>query len=207
MPDDYGSTTATWDNPKEHVFTRHGKQANAFDAADWLGRLAAALEDVAAQARPAFPFAPETPHYGPLDDYRPSIHRQYRDLAARAKHDPAAAKTFAESPLWLKSDPTEARAILREHPLLRPGLVGSGKREGIGFILPTHDWFHVELKSLIAHLAKRAMQDSGEQAGATAAPLSDGRRRCQSSGLRDHAHTRLKTRPTLRSGLRRLAPL
>ena len=48
--------------------------------------------------------------------------------------------------------------------MLRPGLIGSGKREGVGFILSTHDWFHVELKSLVSHLAKRAMQDSGEQA-------------------------------------------
>lgn len=135
-----------------------------FDAATWLGRLAAALEDVAAQARPSFPFASETPHYGPLDEYWSSIRRQYRDLAARAKHDPAAAQIFAESPLWLKSDPTEARAILREHPLLRPGLIGSGKREGVCFTLSTCDWFHVDLKSLVSHLAKRAMQDSGEQA-------------------------------------------
>ena len=166
MPGNYGITTATRGNSKGHVFTRHGKQADgtAFDAADWIGRLAAALEDVAAQARPAFPFSPETPHYGPLDEYWPGIHRQYRDLAARAKHDPAAAKIFAESHLWLKSDPVEARAILREHPLLRPGLIGLSKREGIGFILPTHDWFHVDLKSLVSHLAKRAIKDSGEKA-------------------------------------------
>ena len=166
MPDDYGSTSATWGNSKGHVFTRQGTQANgtAFNATDWIGRLAAALEDVAAQARPSFPFAPENPHYGPLDEYWPSIHRQYRDLALRAKHDPAAAKLFAESHLWLKSDPVEARAILREHPLLRPGLIGSGKREGVGFMLSTHDWFYVELKSLVSHLAKRAMKDSAEQA-------------------------------------------
>ena len=145
MPDDYGITTATWDNSKGHVFIRHGKQANdtAFDAANWLGRLAAALEDVAAQARPSFPLSSETPHYGPIDEYWSSIRRQYRDLAARAKYDPTAAKIFEESHLWLKSDPAEARAILREHPLLRPGLIGLGKREGVvGFIdLSTHDWF------------------------------------------------------------------
>ena len=160
MPDNYGITTATRGNST----TRHRKQANAFDAADWIGRLAAALEDIAAQARPAFPFSPETPHYGPLDEYWPNIHQQYRALAARAKHDLEAAKTFAESHLWLKSDPIEARAILREHPLLRPGLIGLSKGEGVGFILPTHDWFHVELKSLVSHLAKRALKDSGEQA-------------------------------------------
>ena len=164
MPDDYGTTAATQGNSKGHVFTRHQANGTAFNAADWIGRLAAALEDVAAQARPAFPFAPETPHYGPLDEYWPSINRQYRALAARAKHDPDAAQLFAESPLWLKSDPMEARAILREHPLLRPGLIGSGKREGIGFILANRDWFHVELKSLVSHLAKRTMKDSGEQA-------------------------------------------
>lgn len=166
MPDDYGITTATQSNSTGRVPTRHGKQANstAFNAADWIGRLAVALEDVAAQARPAFPFSPETPHYGPLDEYWPDTHRQYRGLAARAKHDPAAAKLFAESHLWLKSDPVETRAILREHPSLRPGLIGLSKREGVGFILPTRDWFHIDLKSLVSHLAKRAMKDSGEQA-------------------------------------------
>ncbi len=163
MPDDYRITTSR-SNFNGHVFT--DKQANgiAFNAAAWIGRLAAALEDVVAQARPAFPFSPETPHCGPLDEYWPNINQQYRDLAARAKHDPAAAQLFAESPLWLKSDPIEARAILREHPLLRPGLIGSGKREGVGFTLAKRDWFHVELKSLVSHLAKRAMEDSGEQA-------------------------------------------
>ncbi len=166
MPDDYRITTTTSDNHKGHIFTRPDKQANgtAFNAADWIDRLAAALKDIAAQARPAFPFSPETPHYGPLDEYWPSINQQYRELAARAKHDPTAAKLFAESHLWLKSDPIEARAILREHPLLRPGLIGSGKREGVGFMLSTCDWFHVELKSLVSHLAKRTMRDSGEQA-------------------------------------------
>ena len=31
-------------------------------------------------------------------------------------------------------------------------------------MLSTHDWFYVELKSLVSHLAKRAMKDSAEQA-------------------------------------------
>ncbi len=156
MPDDYSIAT-TPSSFNGHVCD---KQTNAFNAADWIGRLAAALEDVAAQARPAL----EIPHYGPLDEYWPSIHRQYRALAARANRDPAAAQRFAESPLWLKSDPVAARAILREHPLLRPGLIGWGQREGIGFMLAERDWFHVELKSLISHLAKRSLKDSGGQA-------------------------------------------
>ncbi len=159
MPDDYSITTA-----RSNFNGYADEQTNAFNAADWIGRLATALEDVAAQARPAFPFSLETPHYGPLDEYWPSIHQQYRALATRANHDPAAAQTFAESSLWLKSDPVAARAILQEHPLLRPGLIGSGKRTGIGFMLAKHDWFYVELKSLISHLAKRAMKDSGGQA-------------------------------------------
>ena len=163
MPDDYRIATIQ-SNFNGHVSTDKQASGTAFNAAAWISRLAAALENVAAQARPSFPFAPETPHYGPLDEYWPNINQQYQALAARAKHDPAAAKLFAESPLWLKSYPVEARAILREHPLLRPGLIGSGKLEGIGFILFTRDWFHVDLKSLVAHLAKRAMQDSGEQA-------------------------------------------
>ena len=47
--------------------------------------------------------------------------------------------------------------------MLRPGLIGFGKREGVCFTLSTHDWFYIDLKSLVAHLAKRAMKDSGEQ--------------------------------------------
>ena len=190
-----------------HVFTRPDKQTNgtAFNAADWIDRLAAALEDVAAQARPAFPFSPETPHYGPLDEYWPSINQQYRDLAARAKHDPTAAQLFAESPLWLKSDPVEARAILREHPLLRPGLIGSGKREGVGFMLAKRDWFHVELKSLVSHLAKRTMKDSGEQAAQLLHRYLTAGAEANLPGIRDHALARLKTRPTLRSRPRRLS--
>ncbi len=152
MPDDYKTTM------------RNNFNGHVFNASDWIGRLAAALEDVAAQARPAFPFSPEAPHCGSLDEYWPNINQQYRALAARAKHDPAAAQLFAESPLWLKSDPVAARAILREHPLLQPGLIGSGKRTGIGFMLAKRDWFHVELKSLVAHLAKRTIKESGEQA-------------------------------------------
>ena len=163
MPDDSRIATSQ-SNFNGHVFTDKHANGTAFNAVDWIDRLATALEDVVAQARPAFPFSPEIPHYGPLDEYWSSINQQYRELAARAKHDPAAAQLFAESPLWLKSDPVEARAILREHPLLRPGLIGLSKREGVGFILPTCDWFHVDLKSLVSHLAKRAMEDSGEQA-------------------------------------------
>jgi len=130
MPDD-SSSTPPRRNFNGRVFTQPDKQAHAFNAADWIDRLAAALEDVAAQARPSFPFSPETPHYGPLEEYWPSIRRQYRELAARAKHDSAAAQVFAASHLWLQADPIAARAILREHPLLRPGLIGSGKREGV----------------------------------------------------------------------------
>ena len=105
-----------------------------FDEADWTKRLAVALEDVASTASPSYsPLRPELPHYGPIDEYESIFNRGYRSLAARAKHDPIALSQFKESSLQIKTDPAEARAILREHPLMKSGLVGSGKNEAVQF--------------------------------------------------------------------------
>ena len=62
--------------------------------------------------------------------------RQYRDLARAARHEETAAKLFAESSLRLKADPQDARSVLREHPLLGPGLTDCGGVEAVGFLMP-----------------------------------------------------------------------
>ena len=53
--------------------------------------------------------------------------------------------------------------MLREHPLLGPGLTDCGGVEAVGFLMPVK-WFPVMLDQLIANLAKVAVRDGGESA-------------------------------------------
>ena len=108
--------------------------APRFDAATWIARLAVALEAVATSAWPSYsPLPPEMMRSGPTDERWATLHRGYRALAERANHDQTAASQFDDSILWLKTNPAEAWAILREHPLMKPGIEGSGTNEGIRF--------------------------------------------------------------------------
>ena len=89
----------------------------------------------------------------------------YRTLAARAKHDAKAATQFNKSNLWLDSDPVEAMAILRQHPLVKPALVGTGKNEGIEFGI-LNGGFRSSLSFVVSCLAKLSVKEgSGEAAG------------------------------------------
>ena len=135
-----------------------------FDEGAWIERLAVALEAVAANARPSYsPLPPETMRFGPIDEHWSALHRGYHSLAARAKRDPIAASQFDKSRLWLDTDPAEARATIREHPLLKPGLVGSGKDERVGFRVLNRG-FRSNLKWLATSLAKLSVKEGGEEA-------------------------------------------
>ena len=135
-----------------------------FSEATWIERLAAALEQVAAEARPSYsPLPPETLGVGPIDEHWSALHRGYRALAARAKHDPTAAIQFKESHLWVEEDPDEAMAILREHPLMNPGLKGSGKKEAVRFRI-FNGGFHSDLKTFVSRLAKLSVKEGGREA-------------------------------------------
>ena len=58
----------------------------SFDETDWIARLACALEDVVANARPSYsPLPPEMMRSGLGAEYWNTLHRGYRTLAARAK--------------------------------------------------------------------------------------------------------------------------
>ena len=135
-----------------------------FDEQAWIARLAAALEQVAAEAEPSYsPLPPGMPRRGPIDEYWTALHRGYRALAARAKHDPTAAVQFRESHVWVRAEPVEAMAILRDHPLMAPGLEGSGKNEGVRFSIVGR-MFRADLRGLVSALARLSIKEGGAEA-------------------------------------------
>ena len=135
-----------------------------FNEATWIEGLAAALEQVAVGARPSYsPLPPAIPGRRPIGERCEAFHSGYRALAARAKHDPTAAVQFRESSLSVTAEPVEAMAILREHPLVKSRLKGSGTNEGFGF------WFlnrtvGLHLKPLVLSLAKLSVKEGGQEA-------------------------------------------
>ena len=135
-----------------------------FNEAAWVARLAVSLEAVAADATPSYsPLALGARQARSSDDDWSALRRGYRALAARAKHDPAATRQFTESRLWVEADPAEARDILREHPLMKPALVGSGKDKAVGFRIINSD-HRSELTWLVSCLAKLSVKEGGEEA-------------------------------------------
>ena len=135
-----------------------------FNEAAWVARFGAVLEAVAADAKPSYsPPLPEARQAGSNEDYWAAVRRGYRALAAQAKHDPDAASQFNQSRLRIDTDPTEARDIFREHPLMRPGLVGSGKDEAVvGWML--NRGHGGKLKWFVSCLAKLSVKEGGEEA-------------------------------------------
>ena len=135
-----------------------------FNETAWIERLAAALEHVAAAARPSYyPPPTELGGYRSSDERQSALNRAYLDLAARAQYDPTASIQFKESYLQVNADPVEAMAILREHPLIAPALVGSGGEEAVGFRI-LGKTLRATLHGLVARLAKLSIKDGGKEA-------------------------------------------
>ena len=135
-----------------------------FNEAAWIERLAAALEQVAAEGRPSYyPPTTELGGYGSPEERQSALRRAYRALAARAKHDPTASIQFKASRLRVETDPVDAIDILREHPLIEPGMRGSGKSEEVVFRI-LNGGFSSTSKGLVASLAKLSVKEGGEEA-------------------------------------------
>ena len=135
-----------------------------FDEADWIRRLGAALEDVAANATPRYsPMPPMPTGIRPIGEYDSALRLGYRHLAARAKHERTAWKQFNDSHLWVRTDPAEARGILREHALMKPWLVGSGKDDAVEIRI-LNQTRRAELTWLVNCLAKLSVKEGGEGA-------------------------------------------
>ena len=133
----------------------------AFNEAEWIEDLAVALEQVAAEAQPSYyPLPVETSGYRSSAERRSVLRRGYGALAARAKHDPTASIQFRESYLQIRSEPVEAIAILRKHPLMKPGLEGSARDESIGFRVLGRS-FSSNLRGFVERLAKLSVKEGG----------------------------------------------
>ena len=139
-------------------------RSNNFDEVAWIKHLGVALEDVAAKARPQYsPRPPELTGIFPIELAESILHQGYRSLAARAKHHATALRQFNESHLWVRTDPAEARAILREHALVEPWLVASGGDEAVDVRILNRG-YGVDLTWLVKRLAKLSVKEGGEGA-------------------------------------------
>lgn len=135
-----------------------------FSEKAWIKRFAAALDQVAIEAEPSYtPPPPVKPGIRPIGEHRSALNRGYRDLAARARYDPAASKQFEESHLRVRAYPAEAIIILKDHPLMQPGLEGAGENEGVRIRI-VNRMHRPDLKWVIGCLAKLSVKEGGEEA-------------------------------------------
>ena len=126
-----------------------------FDHARWIGRLATALETLAPTVTPWIPAPPDNTCLISFDEYCA--------LADHAKHHLGSRDIFEKSHLSLDKDPKEAIAILREHPLIQPGLTDSAQDDALGMVLFT-SWLRLSLKSLVLDLTKHAIKTDSSSA-------------------------------------------
>ena len=137
---------------------------SVFNPEAWIKRLASALEEVAAEAQHSYyPLPAETSGYRSSDERLSALRRGYGALAARAKHDPIASIQFKESYLRISSEPVDAVAILRKHPLMKPGLEGSARNESVGFRVLGKS-FSSNLSGLVKRIAKLSVKEGDEEA-------------------------------------------
>ena len=144
---------------------RHGNRAVAltsFNEGAWIRRFGAVLEEVAAKAMPQYSSDPRG-LFGvlPIDVSRRIGREGYRSLAARAKHDATASSEFDKSRLRVRTDPVEAEAILREHPLAESWLIPSG---GDKMVQVLHRGYGLDASRLVEPLAKLSVKEGGGEA-------------------------------------------
>lgn len=102
--------------------------ATAFDANEWIARLAASLEVIAPTAR-----------YGVLlvngrTDYR--TYYEFRSLQARTGHIGGSCEERSPVVVRISQEPVEQCAILREHPVLRQVLDNTARDDSMYLVKP-----------------------------------------------------------------------
>ena len=138
-----------------------------FDEAAWIERLAAALEQVAAEGRPSYyPPPTELGGYGSPEERQSALRRAYRALAARAKHDPTASIQFkASRPAGRLTDPVDAIDNPEGASVDRAGYCeGSGKRRR-GCIQDSQRGFSLNLEGPCSIVSQNfRSKEGGEEA-------------------------------------------
>ncbi len=137
-----------------------------FEPNCWIDRLATSLSALAPRVRPRVPYD-EVDVFGRVQEYTGVVsYEEYRTLASRTQHDPGAEVAFEESHIWFDDDPTDVKAILREHPLIRQVLDHSGQGQAIDFLSP-YGGLSVDLKTLALSLTKLAIKTDERNAAQT----------------------------------------
>ena len=154
-----------------------------FDPSAWIQRLADELEAVATRVKisGSIQHLLGTPPYESNEGDRQWHLSKFRAFAARAKTDPEASRAFDEAWLSLDFDPVQARGMVREHPLLGCGVVGSGSNEKVGLVFLTLVR-ETRLKELVENLTKLTVRDGGLRAATLLHEFLDAGARCELQG-------------------------
>ena len=123
-----------------------------FDANEWIRRLGASLEAIAAGAEYSIE----------LEGGRSSnLTRE----EFRAAHQSASDRTAIGVSIsgLLSSDLTEQHAVLRHHPVLRQALRGTGDNEGLMFLIPDRTFWQ-STRHLAFHLLRVSATSTGQDA-------------------------------------------
>ena len=132
-----------------------------------------------------------------------SLHRGYRALAARAKHDPTASHPVQGVAPVGQEDPVAAMTILREHPLIEPGLRRLGK-ERSGRIQDSQRGVFLKLEGPCGTSREALRQRRRRRGCASPAPLPGRRGKWDRPGLRDYGYSRNGREDALQPRRRRL---
>ena len=152
--------------------------AAGFDAEQWVARLAASLEALAPAA--TFSASLDAGHVTYL------TYDQFRALKAQAGRDPSIREPIASGYARLSNDPSDQRAILRDHPVLKEILNGEGADERMILVKPGTNAVSsngTSISSLISSLVVQTVNTSAFEAA-----------RALNGFLIDGKHRRLKAR-------------
>ena len=132
----------------------------SFNAEAWIGRLATALEALAATVE--FSFSLDG---GPRRRFRLDEVRSLKAGGSRldALRDAVISGAIHYSTVRFASDQVEVRAILRDHPVLRRVLKGTGEDELLSILTPLGATF-VSCTQLVERLVRLSAASSGAEA-------------------------------------------
>ena len=140
-------------------------EQQGFESQTWIERLGAALEALAPELRASVRYIEVDAAGRNHGRTRWTGTDDFRALAEAASHEPVARATFEQSSVLLDEDPEEAIEILREHFVIQRVLTRQDDQHAVAFIGP-HWWSRVQFRTLVANVAKLAVQTGGEEAAA-----------------------------------------